>query len=238
VWNPVPTSALPRWERLGAAAVDFLILLVPEFIVFDLLAGPVFARYAQYLRLHPHASVSRAVQAAPGLQSALDRVVILSELATAVYLIACVLAFQGTVGKLLLGLRVQGVSGQRLSPRDAVLRSMAFWVPALVTYLVPFLGFVLWVAVYVGGTGMLFSRPDRRAIEDFLGRSMVVHRAQVGTPLAALVGVDRGGRPGPAPARGRPLPPAGGHLPGWGPPVVSPPPADPAAPRDDPSAGG
>lgn len=236
MWNPVPVSALPRLERLGAAVIDFLILLVPEFVCFDLLAGGVFARYARYLRLHPHATVTQALHAAPGLPVDLARVVVLSELVTAVYLIGCVLAFGGTAGKLLLGLRVTSVSGRPLSARDAVLRSSAFWLPALLTYLVPFLGFVLWVAVYVGGTGMIVSRPDRRGLEDFLGRSIVVYRAQAGTPLSALVGIDRGLPPagGAGGRRGRAA--TGGHLPGWGPTAADPAAPEPPAPPPAPGA--
>jgi len=235
VWNPVPASALPRWERLAAAAVDFLVLLVPEFVLFDLVAGGAFSRYAHYLRLHPTAGVARAVHAAPGIQAALERVVVLSELVTALYLIACVLAFGGTVGKLLLGLRVTGVGGGRLSPRDAALRSTAFWVPAMLTNVVPLLGFALWVAVYGGGTVMLLTRPDRRAIEDWLGRSMVVYRTQVGSPLAALAGLDRSSPPvgGSGPSV-RPVGGAGGHLPGWGPEPQ--PEAEPAPPPEGPPA--
>jgi len=220
-------QALPTWRRLGAAGLDFVVLLIPEIIAFQLIAGPAMSRALNYYQAHVSQGPAAAVAHSPEYQPALDHFYIAIEAITAAYLIATYLGWSATVGKLLFGLRITRVDGRPLRVRDAVLRSVPFWLPLLIVPLaVPLLFFQ-----YVGGTILIFARPDRRGPEDLLGNSMVVAKEFQGQSLQQLMQL----KP-PAPPPPQPPPPSSGHLPGWEP-VYQPPaaalPSAPAEPGDD-----
>lgn len=206
-------QALPTWRRLGAALIDFAVLLIPEIFAFFLIAWSAMSRATNYYQAHLSQGPSVAVAHSPNYQPALYHFYIAIEAITAVYLIATYLGFSATLGKLVFGLRITRVNGQPLRVRDAVLRSVPFWIPLLIVPIsVPLLFFQ-----YVGGTILIFTRPDRRGPEDLLGGSMVVAKEFQGRSLGELAQVGPPTRPPlqPPPARG-------GHLPGWEP-VYSPP---------------
>ncbi|NNM96497.1 MAG: RDD family protein [Candidatus Dormibacteraeota bacterium] len=217
--------ALPTWRRLGAAAVDFVVLLIPEIIAFQLIAGSAMSRALSYYQAHVSQGPSVAVAHSPNYQPALYHFYIATEAITAAYLIATYLGWSATVGKLLFGLRITRVDGHPLRARDAVLRSVPFWLPLLIVPLsVPLLFFE-----YVGGTILIFARPDHRGPEDLLGGSMVVAKEFQGRSLKELTQLAPPTQPPP-----QPPPPSSGHLPGWEP-VYSPPAANvaPALPEPE-----
>ncbi len=219
--------ALPTWPRLGAAVIDFVVLLVPEIIAFQLIAGPAMTSAFNYYQAHPSQGTSVAVAHAPDYQPALYHFYIAIEAITAAYLIASYLGFSATLGKLAVGLRITRVDGQKLRVRDAVLRSLPFWLPLLmVPVSVPLLLFQ-----YVGGTILIFARPDRRGPEDLLGGTMVVAKEFQGRSLTELAQIAPPSRPPRLPP-----PPGGGHLPGWEP-VYAPPAADLGPGSDQPGNG-
>lgn len=227
--NPIrghgAADPLPRAPRFGAAFIDFLILLIPEVIAYLLIAAGPINRWAVYLQSHPKQGVSGALNHNPGVNAAVYHFYIAIEVITAVYLIATYLALGATVGKMAFGLRIRRVDGQPLTPLNAALRSVPFWLPLLLTPIaLPLLFFV-----YVGGSLLILSRPDRRGIADLLGRSMVVRQQFSGSSLQELVGT----RALVAPPREPPRPASGGggHLPGWEP-DQSPPSPVPSAPPE------
>ncbi|MGH7693190.1 MAG: RDD family protein [Candidatus Dormibacteria bacterium] len=219
---PPGFRGLPVGERFAAAVVDFLVLLVIEVIVAIPMLGPAYSPLLKFTRAHRKAAnlsknphymklVNHLLAVAPHYG-------IVIAIITAVYLIAMYLTTGATLGKLALGLRVTRTDGRPLTVRDAVLRSIPFW---LANPFLPVFGVWLWLLQYIGGTLVLLFRPDHRGTEDLLGRSMVVRATDRGHSLAELTS--------PGPPSAPPLRPPdaasarGGHLPGWGPASEPPP---------------
>lgn len=214
-------SALPSWPRLAAAMIDFLVLLIPEIILFELIAAPAMSKALNFYNNHPAKGLNAAVAHSPNYESSLYHFYIAIEALLAAYLIICYLRWGATVGKLVLGLRITRYDGSPLSPRDAALRSLPFWLPLLLPSVI---GIYLFFAQYVGSTILILVRPDHRGIEDLLGRSIVVHKDFQGQSLGELIAA----RPLVRPPLEPPPPRAdgGGHLPGWEPVHRPPEPAD------------
>ncbi|MHB1638870.1 MAG: RDD family protein [Candidatus Dormibacteria bacterium] len=229
---PERARALPVGPRFAAALIDFIILLIPEILAYLLIAAPEVARVQRYFQLHPKQGIAAAVAHAPGYAAANLHFFIVVEAVTAAYLIASYLFLSATVGKRLLGLRITRVDGNPLRVRDAVLRSLPFWVP----WLVPAVGLYLNFFQFVGGSVLLVFRPDHRGPEDMLGNSIVVRQEQQGRSLRDLVTIGPPRQPPLAPPAAQA--PRGGHLPGWEP-IAQPPTvaALPAADRQDPDGG-
>ncbi len=175
--------ARPRLERLGAGLVDFFVLAIPQFIITEILIGAPVRRYARYVAQHPHATPPVVLAHSPGLEIGLYHAIIVCEALTAVYLIGGYLYAGATVGKLVFRLRITRVDGRPLRAIDAVLRSVPFWLP----FLVPSLTIYLLLLVFVFNPVLFLTRRDGRALEDLLGRSMVVRTDEVGQPLTTLV---------------------------------------------------
>jgi len=204
--------------------IDFLVLFVIQLIVAIPIVGHQFSRIVKFeksytgkrsaLTNNPH-FVSLAHQF--GVQ--LLHFGIVAAALTAVYLIGMYLATGATLGKLALGLRITRVDGRPMTIRDAVLRSLVFWVgnPFL-----PVIGVWIWLLQYVGGTLVLLFRPDHRAPEDLLGGTMVVRKVDQGRSLADVAGYGPPSVPPSSPPDAQVL--RGGHLPGWGPVGDQPPP--------------
>ncbi|MGA7173169.1 MAG: RDD family protein [Candidatus Dormiibacterota bacterium] len=222
--SPLRSNALPSWERLGAAVIDFLVLFVIELIVAIPIAGHQFTRVVNFekaytgsrsaLTKNPH-----FVALAHLFAVQLRYVGIVAAALTAIYLIGMYLATGATLGKLALGLRITRVDGRPMTIRDAVLRSIVFWVgnPFL-----PVIGVWIWLLQYVGGTLVLLFRPDHRGPEDLLGGTMVVRKVDQGRSLADVAGYGPPSVPPSTPPDAPVL--RGGHLPGWGPVPDQPPP--------------
>lgn len=215
--NQAPISAsgqpraLPSWPRLAAGVVDFFVLLIPEIVLFELIAGGAMSKAMTYYNNHPGRGLSSAVAHSPAYESSLYHFYIAIEALTAAYLIICYLRWGATVGKLVIGLRITRYDGNPLTPRDAALRSLPFWLPLLLPSVI---GIYIFLAQYVGSTILILIRPDHRGIEDVLGRSIVVYKESEGQPMRDLVSV----RPLVRPPLAPPIPRSeGGHLPGWEP---------------------
>lgn len=210
-WGHPP---LPRGPRFLAGVIDFFALLIPEVVAYELIAAGEVNRWSAYYQSHPKAGLSASLAKYPDVNATVFHFYISIEVLTAAYLIASYLIWGATPGKLALGLRITRLDGSPLSVRAAVLRSIPFWLPLLVTPIsLPLLFFE-----YVGSPILIISRPDRRALEDLLAGTMVVRRELAGTPLSQLVAP-------PAPRRPPSSPPAprGRHLPGWEPAAPPPP---------------
>src|ERR1019366_7615729 len=56
--TPQPSGArpLPSWERLAAAVIDFVVLLIPQVILATLIAGPQYSRLFAYATAHARES--------------------------------------------------------------------------------------------------------------------------------------------------------------------------------------
>lgn len=204
--------------------IDFLVLFVIELIVAIPIAGHQFTRVVNFekaytgsrsaLTKNPH-----FVALAHLFAVQLRYVGIVAAALTAIYLIGMYLATGATLGKLALGLRITRVDGRPMTIRDAVLRSIVFWVgnPFL-----PVIGVWIWLLQYVGGTLVLLFRPDHRGPEDLLGGTMVVRKVDQGRSLADVAGYGPPSVPPSTPPDAPVL--RGGHLPGWGPVPDQPPP--------------
>lgn len=221
--SPGRPWALPVWPRFAAAALDFLVLLVPEAIAYQLIAGPTLSQALHYYNSHQKLGLANAVAHTPNYQPAVYHFYIAMEAITAAYLIASYLGFSATVGKLALRLRITRVDGSPLRVRDAVLRSLPFWVPLLLPSPV---GVYVFFFQFLGGSILIIFRPDHRGPEDLLGNSMVVARQAQGKSLADAIGLARTPTQPRLPTLTPPSPTVarGGHLPGWEP-VQSPPPS-------------
>ncbi|MGA2872143.1 MAG: RDD family protein [Candidatus Dormibacteria bacterium] len=214
--------ALPSGERLAAAVLDFVVLLVPQVILGVVMMGHKFQRLATFMEAHSkdthlatnHTYITLSSQA----NVVLSHFLYASEAITAIYLIGMYLGTGATLGKLAMGLRITRVDGSAITPRDAVLRSLVFWVPLLV----PVIGVLLWLAEYIWGTLVILFRHDHRAPEDLLGRTMVVRKESQGRSLAEILNY---ASPLPPTQPPGPIPSRSGHLPGWGPSDEPPPPA-------------
>ena len=223
--SPTGSAALPSWERLGAAVIDFLVLFVIEVIAAVPIAGRQYSRLIAYARGRNAASLAKNSHFIALDHQFLVQLVhfgLVSAALTAVYLIGMYLAAGATLGKLALGLRITRIDGRPMTVRDAVLRSVVFWVG---NPFIPIIGVWIWLLQYVGGTLVILLRPDHRGPEDLIGRTMVVRKADQGRSLLELTGL---GPPAVPPAS--PPDPSvtrSGHLPGWGPaPDQSPPPPE------------
>lgn len=186
--SPGRPWALPVWPRFAAAALDFLVLLVPEVIAYQLIAGPTLSQALHYYNSHQKLGLANAVAHTPNYQPAVYHFYIAMEAITAAYLIASYLGFSATLGKLALRLRITRVDGSPLRVRDAVLRSLPFWVPLLLPSPV---GVYVFFFQFLGGSILIIFRPDHRGPEDLLGNSMVVARQAQGKSLADAIGLAR-----------------------------------------------
>jgi uncharacterized RDD family membrane protein YckC len=107
-----------------------------------------------------------------------------------------------TIGKRLLNVRVQAVSGELLSPGRSALRYLVFAVPYFCNGLFVTLhdaphwveilvGVVLGTILVIGILGnaylLLFNRPSRRVLHDLVARSVVVRGASPRAPVQAPV---------------------------------------------------
>lgn len=221
-------TPLPRGPRFLAGVIDFVVLLIPEVIAYELIAAGPVGRWSSYYQAHTKGGLGASLTKFPGVNGAIYHFYIAIEVITAIYLIGMYLGFGATVGKLALGLRITRLDGSRLTPLSAALRSIPFWLPLLVTPIsLPLLFFQ-----YVGSPILIISRPDRRALEDLLGGTMVIRRELAGTSLRQLTET---GPPAPPPS----TPPGarGGHLPGWEPTSGPPQPVAPRPKRSEPDPG-
>lgn len=197
--------------------IDFLVLLIPAVILTVIFAGKAYSRLFAYAKAHRGETNigkdPRFVHLTHLLQTPVLHATIGVALITAIYLIGMYLATGATLGKLALGLRITRIDGRPMTVRDAVMRSLVFWVG---NPFIPVIGIWIWLLEFVGGTLVLLIRSDHRGPEDLLGGTMVVRKESQGMSLAELTGV--GPRPPAAPPLGPPdAPVRGGHLPGWGP---------------------
>jgi uncharacterized RDD family membrane protein YckC len=217
---------LPSGERLAAAVLDFLALAVPQVILGTVILGQRFGRLASFMEAHSkdtHIATNHTYIALSNQASVvLGHFLIAAEAVTAVYLVGMYLGTGATLGKLAMGLRITRVDGSAMTPRDAVLRSLVFWVPLFSLVFIPVIGVWLWLVESVWGTLVILLRPDRRAPEDLLGRTIVVRKESQGQSLAELL--NYAAPPAPSAQPPSPIPGRGGHLPGWGP-SDEPPPA-------------
>ncbi|MHB8393181.1 MAG: RDD family protein [Candidatus Dormibacteria bacterium] len=219
--SPGRPLALPVWPRFAAAALDFLVLLVPEVIAYQLIAGPTLSQALRYYNSHQKLGLANAVAHTPNYQPAVYHFYIAMEAITAAYLIATYLGFSATLGKLALRLRITRVDGSPLRTRDAVLRSLPFWIPLLLPSPV---GIYVFFFQFLGGSILIIFRPDHRGPEDLLGNSIVVAKEAQGRSLGEAVSVVRTPSTLRRPTLTPPAPTVarGGHLPGWEP-IESPP---------------
>jgi uncharacterized RDD family membrane protein YckC len=219
---PTVSRRLPSWERLVAAFIDWLVLLVPTVILSVIFIGHSYARLVTYLKAHKNESNlskdPRFVSLVHHLSPPLFHAVIAVMAVTAIYLVGMYLGTGATLGKLALGLRITRTDGRPMTVRDAILRSIVFWVgnPFL-----PVIGIWIWLIEYIAGTLVIAFRSDHRGPEDFIAGTMVVPKEAQGMSLAELTGFREPTAP-PAPPPNASV--RGGHLPGWGPVSEQPPP--------------
>ncbi|MGC2191690.1 MAG: RDD family protein [Candidatus Dormiibacterota bacterium] len=233
--SPPGARPLPSWERLGAAVIDFLVLAVLELIAAVPIAGKQYAKIISFEEAHGGRTANLAknphfVSLANKFSVQLMHLGIVAAALTAIYLIGMYLGAGATLGKLALGLRVTRVDGRPMTIRDAVFRSIVFWVAN--PFLIPVIGVLLWLLQFIGGTLVLLIRPDHRGPEDLLGGTMVVRKADRGRTLADIAGYDL---PSVPPAQPPDAPTVrSGHLPGWGPVGDQPPPPAGSGPEEAP----
>lgn len=94
-----------------------------------------------------------------------------SLLFTAIYEVGMVSRLGGTVGKLLLGLRIIEQRSGRTPPSMST--SLRRWLPNLVTIL-PTLGFLIGMLIIVMSVVWIFNDPRRRSVFDRTGETYVV----------------------------------------------------------------
>lgn len=163
------------WLRVAAVILDLMLIMgSPVFFVFDHVVGPETKEEQEATkdllrhRLAPDAS--RYAEA-----KFIDRQVrfaqIVFEVGLPYYVLAECSAWQGTIGKRLLGLRVTDLSGRRIRLRRAILRYLCRILSAL-----PFqFGFC-----------MAAFTTRKRALHDFAAGTMVVRSEHMMPPWRSL----------------------------------------------------
>ncbi len=147
------------WRRLGARAIDLLILGAVEIPVYAAVVGP---------KIHvteKHGVLTKV----SGLQPPIALFLLFAVL-TAVYEIAMVATRGGTVGKLTLGLRVEGVEGSRVDWARSAVR----WLPYGGVSLIPVVGPYAGTGIVLVSAILIFTDARRQTLWDKAARTIVV----------------------------------------------------------------
>jgi uncharacterized RDD family membrane protein YckC len=148
------------WRRLGARTIDLLILGAVEIPVYAAVVGP---------KIHiteRHGAVSKITGMTPPLA-----LFLLFAVLNAAYEIGMVATKGGTIGKLTLGLRVEGEEG---SPRIDWPRSAVRWLPFGGVGLIPVVGRYAGTAIVVVSAVLIFTDARRQTLWDKAARTVVV----------------------------------------------------------------
>lgn len=152
---PLPTAVASAsedvasfWKRVGAWAIDYVILLLPVTIIgLSMGASAAFEHFVSQVQ-----SGSAPLVAAEEYSRAVRPAAMWSLLAGFIYYVLFECSrWQATPGKLALGLRVTDLDGQRLSLGRSVLRNVVRLANAI-TALIPFICYVTvaWTARHQG----------------------------------------------------------------------------------------
>ena len=156
------------WRRVAAWVIDTIIVLVCVYLVGSFL-WPDLVETTTHVSENDGARLEVVSYA-------------LSTLGTAVFGIALGLytaslesgRAQATIGKRMLGLRVTGLDGTRISPLTAIFRCWPLWLPGLVSMVVG-LNYVVGFAAVAACVAVAFNR-RKQGLHDMLARCLVVRR--------------------------------------------------------------
>ena len=155
-----PTIGLATpWRRLGARIIDLLIIGAVEIPVYAAVVGP---------KIHlteRHGAVTKITGMTPPIG-----LFLLFAVLTALYEIGMVATRGGTIGKLTLGLRVEGIEGSRVDWARSAVR----WVPYGGLYLIPLVGPYVATGVVLVSAILIFTDTRRQALWDKAARTIVV----------------------------------------------------------------
>ena len=156
------------WRRVAAWVIDTIIVLVGTYLVGSFL-WPDLVETTTHVSESDGARLEVVSYALSWLGSivfgiALGVYTALQEAGRA----------QATVGKRMLGLRVTGLDGGRISLLTAVLRCWPLWLPGLVSMVVG-LNFIVGAAAIAACIAVAFTR-RKQGLHDMLVRCLVVRR--------------------------------------------------------------
>ena len=156
------------WRRVAAWVIDTIVVLVGTYLVGTFL-------WPDLVETTTHVSESDGARLEVVSYA-------LSWLGTVVFGIALGIytaaqesgPAQATIGKRMLGLRVTGLDGGRISPPTAILRCWPLWLPGLVSMVVG-LNFLVGAAAIAACIAVAFTR-RKQGLHDMLARCLVVRR--------------------------------------------------------------
>ena len=156
------------WRRVAAWAIDTIIVLVGVYLVGSFLWPDLVE------------TTTRVTESDGARLEVVSYA--LSTLGTAVFGIALGVytaslesgRAQATIGKRMLGLRVMGLDGARISPLTAIFRCWPLWLPGLVSMVVG-LNYVVGFAAVAACVAVAFNR-RKQGLHDMLARCLVVRR--------------------------------------------------------------
>jgi uncharacterized RDD family membrane protein YckC len=168
--EPAELGVVPAgfWRRVAAWVIDTIIVLVGVYLVGSFLWPDLI-------------ETTTRVSESDGARLEVVSYA-LSTLGTVVFGIALGVytalqesgRAQATVGKRMLGLRVMGLDGARISPLVAVYRCWPLWLPGLVSMVVG-LNYVVGFAAVAACIAVAFNR-RKQGLHDMLARCLVVRR--------------------------------------------------------------
>ena len=156
------------WRRVAAWVIDTIIVLVGTYLVGSFL-WPDLVETTTHVSESDGARLEVVSYALSWLGSivfgiALGVYTALQEAGRA----------QATIGKRMLGLRVTGLDGGRISLLTAILRCWPLWLPGLVSMVVG-LNFIVGFAAIAACIAVAFTR-RKQGLHDMLVRCLVVRR--------------------------------------------------------------
>jgi len=156
------------WRRVAAWVIDTIIVLVGTYLVGSFL-WPDLVETTTHISESDGARLEVVSYALSWLGT------VVFGLALGVY--TAVLEsgpWQATLGKRMLGLRVTGLGGGRISPLTAILRCWPLWLPGLFSTIVG-LNYIAGFAAIAACIAVAFTR-RKQGLHDMLARCLVVRR--------------------------------------------------------------
>ncbi len=152
------------WRRFLAGLIDFVIILIPMFILATVLGVALFA--------------GMGAAGAPAAMPVSFLIPILL-LAWGYKAILESSSWQATIGKKALGLKVTTLGGDKLSLGQATMRTWPFWLATLIQVLESFVGMgaILSTAVSLAGLVALIViafTPKKQGVHDMMAKTLVI----------------------------------------------------------------
>jgi len=121
------------WKRLVAYIIDCIVLYIPNMLIQKLMGGDVAGEALRQAQMANRDDPQQMVQSLMTYYSAMTPAMLAISVVTLLYFAFCESsAWQATVGKLAMGIRVTDLEGQRISLPRALGRYLGKFISALI----------------------------------------------------------------------------------------------------------